>query len=139
MTTDRRRTDRRQREAPVPADRRTTDRRRGDRREHARVPLDLWVEEEKGNELYFRRTGNVSTGGIYFEQTIPHALGTRVRLRFSLPGNQDVIEAMGEIVNTPSVKDGLGMGLRFLDISPAVLKRLEDFLGSQDAQDAQDA
>lgn len=131
MSTDRRRTDRRQREVQVPADRRTADRRRGDRRRHARVPLDLWVEEEKGNELYFRRTGNVSTGGIYFEQTIPHALGTRVRLRFSLPGASDVLEATGEIVNTPTVKDGLGMGLRFTDISKDALARLESFLDSQ--------
>ena len=131
MTTDRRRTDRRQREAPVGEDRRTSDRRTGDRRRHARVPLDLWVEEEKGNELYFRRTGNVSTGGIYFEQTIPHALGTKVRLRFSLPGSPDVVEALGEIVNTPTVKDGLGMGLRFLDISQDALTRLETFLDSQ--------
>jgi uncharacterized protein (TIGR02266 family) len=131
MSTDRRRTTRRAREVNVPADRRTNDRRRGDRREHARVPLDLWVEEEKGNELYFRRTGNVSTGGIYFEQTIPHALGTKVRLRFSLPGSPDVIEALGEIVNTPSVKDGLGMGLRFTDVPADAMKRLESFLESQ--------
>jgi uncharacterized protein (TIGR02266 family) len=86
------------------------------------------VEEERGNELYFRRTGNVSTGGVYFEQTIPHSLGTRVKLRFSLPGDPDVIEAFGEIVNTPNVKDGLGMGLRFLEISPEHQKRLDSFI-----------
>ena len=92
------------------------------------MPLDLWVEEEKGNELYFRRTGNVSIGGIYFEQTIPHALGTKVKLKFSLPGSGNVIEATGEIVNTPQVKDGLGMGLRFTDVAPEALKALQSFL-----------
>ncbi|HEY4221376.1 MAG TPA: PilZ domain-containing protein, partial [Myxococcota bacterium] len=91
-------------------------------------PLDLWVEEEKGNELYFRRTGNVSIGGIYFEQTIPHALGTKVKLRFSLPGSGNVIEAAGEIVNTPQVKDGLGMGLRFTEVAPDVVTALQRFL-----------
>ncbi len=110
------------------SDRRRTDRRQHDRRTAARVPLDLWVEEEKGNELYFRRTGNVSIGGIYFEQTIPHALGTKVKLKFSLPGSGNVIEAQGEIVNTPQVKDGLGMGLRFTDVAPDALKALEQFL-----------
>lgn len=134
MSTDRRRSDRRARasgekpRAPVPTDRRSTDRRNHDRRHAARVPLDLWVEEEKGNELYFRRTGNVSLGGIYFEQTIPHALGTKVKLRFSLPGSPDVIEAAGEIVNTPQVKDGLGMGLRFTKVSAEALASLEKFL-----------
>ena len=128
MTTDRRRTDRRKAPASVPTDRRRDDRRKGDRRRAARAPLDLWVEEEKGEELYFRRTGNVSLGGIYFEQTIPHALGTKVKLRFSLPGSADVIEATGEIVNTPQQKDGLGMGLRFLAIDEASRTRLATFI-----------
>ena len=126
--TDRRRSDRRNRAQTVDKNRRSADRRSHDRRTANRIPLDLWVEEEKGNELYFRRTGNVSLGGIYFEQTIPHALGTRVKLRFSLPGSTDVMEAAGEIVNTPQVKDGLGMGLRFTDVSPAVLRALGKFL-----------
>lgn len=126
--TDRRRSDRRSRAQTIDRDRRNLDRRSRDRRSANRIPLDLWVEEEKGNELYFRRTGNVSLGGIYFEQTIPHALGTRVKLRFSLPGSTDVMEAAGEIVNTPQVKDGLGMGLRFTDVRPAVLRALGKFL-----------
>ena len=110
------------------SERRADDRRDGDRRLAARAPLDLWVEEERGNELYFRRTGNVSQGGVYFEQTIPHSLGTQVKLRFSLPGETEVIEAFGEIVNTPDVKDGLGMGLKFIEMSAAHTKRLEAFL-----------
>lgn len=130
MTTDRRRSDRRKAHVPVAVDRRKGERRRGDRRRAARAPLDLWVEEERGNELYFRRTGNVSVGGVYFEQTIPHAIGTRVKLRFSLPGDPDVIEAAGEIVNTPNVKDGLGMGLKFTDMSAADKRRLEAFIAT---------
>ena len=73
MTTDRRNAERRSassssggKPVAVAVERRSRDRRRGDRRRAARAPLDLWVEEEKGNELYFRRTGNVSLGGIYF-------------------------------------------------------------------------
>jgi uncharacterized protein (TIGR02266 family) len=132
VTTDRRRTDRRappgKATAAVPADRRRDDRRKGDRRRAARAPLDLWVEEEKGEELYFRRTGNVSLGGIYFEQTIPHALGTKVKLRFSLPGSAEVIEALGEIVNTPQQKDGLGMGLRFVHLDAAAQQKLATFI-----------
>ena len=126
---DRRQQNRRFQSDPVAEDRRGPDRRRGDRRRAARAPLDLWVEEEKGDELYFRRTGNVSLGGVYFEQTIPHALGTVVRLRFALPGEtQRMIEAQAEIVNTPSVQDGLGMGLKFLSMSDADRIALQAFL-----------
>lgn len=113
---------------PVSDDRRAQNRRTGDRRDSTRAPLDLWVEEERGDELYFRRTGNVSVGGLYFEQTIPHALGTQVRVRFALPGDPRVIEAVGEVVNTPRSKDGLGMGLRFLSMDDADVLRLERFV-----------
>ena len=137
MNTDRRAAERRQKKAAaVAVDRRNSDRRHGDRRRAGRAPLDLWVEEEKGNELYFRRTGNVSIGGIYFEQTIPHALGTIVRLRFSLPGNESLIEAQAEIVNTPSVKDGLGMGLKFRDLSEQAHSALSKFLDEHGTDEA---
>lgn len=127
--TDRRKQDRRERSEPVGADRRGADRRRGDRRRTARAHLDLWVEEEKGDELYFRRTGNVSVGGLYFEQTIPHVLGTTVRLRFALPGEpQRMVEAQAEIVNTPNLKDGLGMGLRFISMRDDDRLALQAFL-----------
>jgi uncharacterized protein (TIGR02266 family) len=127
--TDRRQGQRRLSTSPIDTERRQGDRRRGDRRRAARAPLDLWVEEEKGNELYFRRTGNVSLGGLYFEQTIPHAQGTEVRLRFALPGaEQRIIEAQAEIVNTPTVKDGLGMGLRFVSISDDDRLALQAFI-----------
>ncbi len=128
MSQDRRKAERRKLKQPVDNDRRKHTRRHGDRREQARAPLDLWVEEEKGDELYFRRTGNVSMGGLYFEQTIPHALGTQVRIRFTLPGDPRVIEAVGEVVNTPKSKDGLGMGVAFVEMSDADKERLQKFV-----------
>ena len=110
--------------------RRKSDRRQQDRRKFVRAPIDLWVEEEKGDELYFRRTGNVSVGGLYFDRTIPHALGTRLTVRFTLPGDSAVIEAMGEVVNTPKSADGLGMGVNFVEISSVNLDRVASFIKS---------
>jgi uncharacterized protein (TIGR02266 family) len=131
MSNERRRAERRQSQQTIAEDRRAAERRSHDRRTEARLPLDLWVEEEKGNELYFRRTGNLSLGGVWFEQTIPHALGTRVRLRFSLPGVQSPIETLAEIVNTPPTKEALGMGLRFVDLSEAARATLQSFLDAE--------
>jgi uncharacterized protein (TIGR02266 family) len=131
---DRRRTNRRTRNDPVVAERRGSERRRGDRRDAARAPLDLWVEEEKGDELYFRRTGNISLGGISFEHTIPHAPGTLVRLRFALPGaSQQVIEVQAEVVTAKTATDGLGMGLRFRSMSDHDRLALQAFLDAGDA------
>jgi uncharacterized protein (TIGR02266 family) len=129
---DRRTHERRKRNVPVAADRRSAPRRQHERRDSTRAPLDLWVEEERGDELYFRRTGNVSLGGLYFEQTIPHALGTRVKVRFALPGDPDVIEAHGEVVNTPKSKDGLGMGIMFIEMKTDARARLQHFVDETD-------
>ena len=118
-------TDRRQLDHPVDVDRRS-----GDRRTWVRAPIDLWMEESKGNELYFRRSGNLSAGGVYFEQSIPHPLGTRVNLKFTLPGEDYVIETAAEIVNTPEELDGLGMGVRFLELRDADRERIEGFVKS---------
>ena len=115
--------ERRRQHKLVPADRRQSDRRRA-----VRAPIDLWMEESKGNELYFRRTGNLSAGGVYFEQSIPHPLGTRVNLKFSLPGQDRVIETLAEIVNTPGDKDGLGMGVRFIDLDDTDRTRIESYV-----------
>ena len=74
-TNDRRLAERRKRHETVDVDRRSTDRRRGgDRREACRVPLELWMEEVSGEDVYFRRTGNVSAGGVFFDRAIPHSV-----------------------------------------------------------------
>ena len=50
-----------------------------ERRSGSRVPVQIWVEEKTERELYFQRSANLSLGGIYLENTIPHPVGTRVR------------------------------------------------------------
>lgn len=115
--------DRRRVAIAVAVDRRTTD-----RRQAVRASIDLWMEESKGNELYFRRTGNLSAGGVFFEQSIPHPLGTHVNLKFALPGQDHVIETTAEIVNTPGEKDGLGMGVHFLDLSENDKLQIDEFV-----------
>jgi hypothetical protein len=133
VNTDRRRKDRRDKSLAVEDNRRQTHRRKRDRRKFVRAPIDLWVEEEKGDELYFRRTGNVSVGGLFFEQTIPHTLGTKLTVRFTLPGDSRVIEAIGEVVNTPKSKDALGMGVNFVEISEDNLEIVASFVENTDS------
>src|SRR5258706_575918 len=96
---DRRKLERRMGSTGVHLDRRASDRRTGDRRETPRVPLELWMEEVSGEDVYFRRTGNVGEGGVYFDKAIPHVLGTMVTLKFSLPGEKEMVVARGEVVS----------------------------------------
>ncbi|NMB74762.1 MAG: hypothetical protein GYA21_06490 [Myxococcales bacterium] len=107
------------------------ERRRRDRRRDVRVPVRIWVEEIKDEELYFQQTGNLSVGGVFFERTIPHPKGTRVKLRFSIPGRQGVIEADGEVVSTSGRSDGTGAGIRFIDLDPVEEKLIREYVEAQ--------
>lgn len=92
-----------------------------DKRRQQRIPVDLWIECERDGELYFQRATNLSVGGAYFEKTIPLPVGTKVALKFSLPGDERELRCMGEIV---TAKD-LGMGVTFLDLAQADQERVE--------------
>ena len=92
-----------------------------DKRREARVPLDLWVEAEREGETYYQRALNLSAGGVYFAQTVPMPLGTRVQLTFTLPGETTEFTCKGEVV---AAKE-LGMGMHFVDLALADRKRVE--------------
>ena len=99
-----------------------------ERRASPRVDVRLEVVETHEDSTYFQRTGNLSAGGLFLEGTMPHPPGTKVRLRFSLPNDERAVEVTGEIT-APGGDEGLGMGVRFLDLSTEDRRRVERFLG----------
>lgn len=126
---DRRAKDRRLGKKSVSDDRRSNNRRTGkERREETRVPLELWMEEISGDDVYFRRTGNVSIGGVYFDRAIPHSLGTVVTLKFALPGDKEMVVARGEVVSAAGSNDGLGMGVKFISVEGDGKKRIKTYI-----------
>jgi hypothetical protein len=125
---DRRRVSRRLDRASVSAERRGRDRRGIQRRQVPRVNLELWMEEISGEDVYFRHTGNVSEGGVYFDRAIPHPLGTTVTLKFALPGDREMFVARGQVVHGAGSSDGLGMAIMFISIEGDGKKRLKSHL-----------
>lgn len=126
---DRRAKDRRLGKKSVSKDRRSNNRRTGkERREETRVPLELWMEEISGDDVYFRRTGNVSIGGVYFDRAIPHSLGTVVTLKFALPGDKEMVVARGQVVSAAGSNDGLGMGVKFISVEGDGKKRIKTYI-----------
>jgi uncharacterized protein (TIGR02266 family) len=99
----------------------------GERRETPRIPVEMWVEESTERELYFQRSANISVGGIFLENTIPHPKGTVVNLQFTLPGDTVPIKVRGEIVNA-AASDELGMGIKFLEVEVSAERRIADFV-----------
>ena len=104
------------------------ERRKAERRTGNRVSVSLWVEEKKGEDLYFQQAGNLSVGGVFFERTIPHPIGTQVKLKFELPGKEGVIETTGEVVSTPGDEEGLGAGVKFINLDPVEQRLIEEFI-----------
>ncbi len=110
------------------AERRAKDRRAAQRRDAERVPLELWMEEMAGDDVYFRRTGNVAEGGVFFDRAIPHSVGTVVTLKFALPGDKEMVVARGKVVNAAHGKDRMGMGVKFITIEGSGQKRIRDYI-----------
>ena len=99
-----------------------------ERRQGSRVPVQIWVEEKTDHELYFQRSANLSAGGIYLENTIPHPVGTRVNLRFSLPGDDQKIEVRAEVAAAIAGEEEFGMGLKFVDLADGVLEQIKKYI-----------
>ena len=98
-----------------------------DRRQTARIPLEMWVEETIDNERYFRRAGNLSRGGLRLDHTIPLPQGTLVNLTFTLPGDSVPVDVSGEIVSS-SGPDDLRMGVKFLTIDASAQAQIDAYL-----------
>lgn len=101
-----------------------------ERRQGPRVPVQIWVEEATEKDLYFQRSANLSAGGIYLENTIPHPVGTRVKLRFALPGSTEKWETEAEVAAAIAEDDEFGMGLKFLDLDPAHAERIRQYIAA---------
>src|SRR5262245_3260834 len=99
-----------------------------ERRQGNRVPVQIWVEEATDRELYFQRSANLSAGGIFLENTIPHPVGTRVTLRFALPGDNQRLEVRAEVVGALAGEEEMGMGLKFLDLGEAEVERIRQYI-----------
>jgi uncharacterized protein (TIGR02266 family) len=92
-----------------------------DKRRQRRIPVEIWIDVDADGELYFQRASNLSVGGAYFTQTFPLPVGRKVKLRFSLPGDERPVECQGEIVNAAD----LGMGVQFVELPEADRTRIE--------------
>src|SRR3990172_8997053 len=66
-------------------------------------------------------SGNVSSGGIFLITQEPFALGTDLKISFTLPGDDRPIETLGQVVWQRSERSAAdrqpGMGVQFMKIA----------------------
>ena len=97
-----------------------------ERRTAFRANVVIAVEVRDAHGFSLHSTRDISRGGLYFDRAIPHSVGARVQLAFTLPGESKSIRCDGEVVNVPD-KHGYGMGIQFLDIAPQDAESIENF------------
>ncbi len=94
-----------------------------DRRKFFRAPLATQIHCEDLMSLAFAR--DVSHGGMFIETKDPAPVGSRVRLRFNLGDEGPVVKAIAEVTYEVSK---LGMGVQFVDLLPADMKRVDAYV-----------
>jgi len=93
------------------------ERRRSDRRLDDRVPVRIWVDEETGRERCLRRTADLSPGGLQLDLGLPRPIGSRMRLKFTLPGHEHVFDVVAEVVSASWQEEKPITNVRFLNLS----------------------
>lgn len=86
-----------------------------DRRESARVPVSLLVRDAALGGSFETRDGNLGLGGIFFDAMHP-PVGSRLEVRFLLPGAPDEIHALGEVLRISREGARFGAHVKFVDI-----------------------
>jgi hypothetical protein len=86
-----------------------------DRRDSARVPIEILVRDAALGGSFEPYRGNVALGGVWFDAFHPPA-GSRVELRFLLPGATSEIRVVGEVLRVSRDGARFGAHVRFVDI-----------------------
>src|SRR5512144_1692782 len=86
-----------------------------DRRDSVRIALPLLVREVELGGSVEERFGNLGLGGAYFEARHPPA-GSRLQVRFVLPGRREEIQTQAEVLRVTREGDRFGAHLRFVDL-----------------------
>ncbi|MEL6347428.1 MAG: TIGR02266 family protein [Myxococcota bacterium] len=106
-----------------------------ERRIDRRLPIRIQVDYETLDEFLEDVTANISVGGMFIRTDAPLVVGTRFRLRFTLPDERRAIDAVGEVRWTvmPDRVNGRrvpGMGVRFDQLSESDQRQLETLLAN---------
>ncbi len=86
-----------------------------DRRDSRRVPIHLLVRDAALGGSFEPFEGNLGIGGVYFDALHP-PVGSRVELRFLVPGAAEEIQAVGEVLRVSREGERFGAHVKFVDI-----------------------
>jgi hypothetical protein len=86
-----------------------------DRRESQRVDVELLVRDAAQGGSFEPHRGNLALGGVWFDAFHP-PLGSRVEIRFIVPGGRHEIRAVGEVLRISREGPRFGAHVKFVEI-----------------------
>ena len=101
-----------------------------ERRKAQRILINLEVDYTCEDTFLFAYITDLSALGIFIRTTSPEPAGTHLNMRFTLPGEEDALEAEGEVIWINSFRPGdlsnlnPGMGVRFIDLERQQKRRI---------------
>jgi uncharacterized protein (TIGR02266 family) len=104
-----------------------------DHRQSIRKTVEVDVDFCSEHNFYNGFSENISVGGIFIVTYDLRALGERVSVKFRLPDSMIAVEVECEVrwlrpFNDATPETPPGMGLRFLDLAPQDLVRIDEFV-----------
>ena len=104
-----------------------------DRRRYLRKPIRVKVTEKVSGLFEHFASTNISAGGMFLKTDRPFAIGSNLKIEFSLPGDEEPIRADAQVARTMPPGNfhdyHAGMGIVFTAIEEEDRKRIEDFIG----------
>jgi uncharacterized protein (TIGR02266 family) len=95
------------------------------RRSSPRVVLGIPIQYRYGNTIAAALTLNLSHGGIAIRSTSPLDNGSKIRVRFRMPGSKKDIDAEGRVAWSDR---RVGMGIQFEQVDPANQTIIDNFV-----------
>ncbi len=86
-----------------------------DRRDSTRVPIQLLVRDAALGGSFEPYDGNLALGGVWFDALHP-PVGSRVEVRFLVPGSPGEVRAVGEVLRISREGARFGAHVRFVEI-----------------------
>ena len=96
-----------------------------ERRRYPRIPVEIFIEYEALEQFFKDYVTNISRGGIFIQTETPLPIGTKLYIRFLLPGSQEVIKTEGEVVWRSEEGKQRGMGVAFKKLDREARDRVE--------------
>ncbi|HEY6475051.1 MAG TPA: TIGR02266 family protein [Polyangia bacterium] len=104
-----------------------------------RFDLEVKVDLESDHNFYTGLTQNISSGGVFIATSAIRKIGDRITLKFTLPESGETLAVETEVrwIRENSalhkVEGATGMGVRFVNLSPAAATAIQKFVESRES------